>query len=95
MAMKELRRADWSVNLEDAFYEENPDELYKEAVDAVGRTASGCYVNLVTPAGFGHPEEQGFIEKLMARLADAGIPYKEIRFIDECGCGGFVTRVFR
>ncbi len=96
MAYQEIvvRAKDWSINLEDAYYAEHPDELLQAALEAVIGTSPGCYVNLVTPEELGHPEAS-FNGLLKQQLAAQNIPVKEIRYIDECGCGGHVTRVFR
>jgi putative CGCGG family rSAM target protein len=85
---------DWSMNLEDAYYDDHPEELLKDALEAVQTTASGHFVNLVTPEGVGHPE-QAFIPSLIARMQEDNIIVKDVRYIDECGCGGHVTRVSR
>jgi len=85
---------DWSMNLEDTYYEENPAELLQSAVEAVQTTAPGYYVNLVTPGSFGMPEES-LIPKLIHRFQEENIPVKDIHYISECGCGGHVTRVYR
>jgi hypothetical protein len=80
--------------LEDSYYEQNPDELLKEALEAVISTAHGYYVNLVTPGGIGNPE-LAFIPGLIGKLEEEDVPVKKVQYIDECGCGGYVTRVYR
>ncbi|HEX7056994.1 MAG TPA: CGCGG family rSAM-modified RiPP protein [Bacilli bacterium] len=85
---------DWSVNLEDEDYANEPERLLDEAVAAVAQTAPGYFVNLVTPGGCGDPRDW-LIAELEQRLKGQSIHFAEIRFIDECGCGGFVTRVYR
>jgi hypothetical protein len=89
-----MKTKDWSLNLEDIYYEQNPLELLQSAIDAVQNTAPGCYVNLVTPGSLGSPE-QGFMPDLLRRLQKENIMVKDIQYIDECGCGGYVTRVYR
>ena len=89
-----VRAKDWSINLEDAYNAEHPDVLLQAALEAVNDTSPGCYVNLVTPERLGHPEAS-FISRLKTELAAKDILVKEVRYIDECGCGGHVTRVFR
>lgn len=89
-----LKDKDWSLNLEDAYYAERPDELVRESVEAVAMTAPGRYINLVTPPEAGHPE-QGLIGRIETALKTSGTLYERIVYIDECGCGGFVTRVYR
>jgi len=89
-----FKEGDWSLNLEDPYYEEHTDEIVPESIDAVSRTKPGCYVNIVTPEKCGDPRES-LIPQLSSRLKDEGISVKEIRYIDQCGCGGYVTRVYR
>jgi putative CGCGG family rSAM target protein len=89
-----LKPKDWSLNLEDPHYEEHVDEIFTDSIAAIKQTAEGCYVNLVTPGKCGDPNEW-LIAQLADQLKREGVPVKEIRYIDECGCGGFVTRVFR
>lgn len=89
-----MKLNDWSLNLEDPYYEEHPEEILPESMKAIEQTSTGCYVNIVTPGLYGDPREQ-FIAQLQKQIASQQIAVKEVRFIDECGCGGFVTRVFR
>lgn len=88
------REIDWSINLEDEQFADNPEQLIADAVKAVSITAPGRYVNLVTHQAAGHPLE-GLIGKLEAALAEAGIADTKLVYINACGCGGFVTRVYR
>jgi putative CGCGG family rSAM target protein len=85
---------DWSLNLEDSYYEEHIDEILLESIKAVSQTMEGRYVNLVTPGMCGEPA-QWLIPSLKEQLNMEGIVIKEIRYIDECGCGGHVTRVYK
>lgn len=89
-----LKEKDWSLNLEDPYFETHIDELFAESVKAVIQTKTGCYVNLVTPGKHGDPRDW-YIDKLKERLEMESIDFAEICYIDECGCGGYVTRVFR
>lgn len=93
-AFAELKRKDWSVNLEDEYYVIHPEELMNEAIQAVKQTGAGCYVNLVTPGDLGHPENW-LIDSLVMGLEKEAVAFQSVQYIDECGCGGFVTRVFR
>ena len=72
----------------------NTMHIVAAAVHAVEETAPGYYVNLVTPGFLGHPET-AFIPSLMDKLREYRIRVREIRYVDECGCGGHVTRVYR
>ncbi|OUM99859.1 MAG: hypothetical protein BAA02_12840 [Paenibacillaceae bacterium ZCTH02-B3] len=89
-----LKEHDWSLNLEDEYFAEHPEDLVAAAVHAVEETAPGYYVNLVTPGSIGHPETD-FIPGLKDKLRECRIRVREIRYVDECGCGGHVTRVYR
>jgi len=46
-----MKDVDWSVNLEDPYYEEHPDEMLAECIDAIQRTKEGRYVNLTPGNG--------------------------------------------
>jgi len=89
-----IREKNWSLNLEDSYYEEHIDEIVPESVKAVVQTKPGCYVNIVTPEEYGDPRDS-LIPQLSSQLMKKEIPVKEIRYIDQCGCGGYVTRVYR
>lgn len=89
-----MKTGNWSLNLEDDYYGLNPDELVKESIEAVKGTASGFYVNIVTPSNAGDPNDW-IIERITKQLALEKTEYEAIQYIDECGCGGYVTRVFK
>ncbi|HJV46285.1 MAG TPA: CGCGG family rSAM-modified RiPP protein [Bacillota bacterium] len=88
--MNELVDHDWSIDLEHGEYEENQELVIQDALQAVERTSPGYYVNLVTPNGFGTPEE--YLDPLLHELYGEKI---KTRFIDQCGCGGYVLRVWK
>lgn len=77
----------WSANLEKPEHADDRELVVAEAIEAVEHTAAGNHVNLVTHGDQGHPEEYLF-EALGERFD--GI---EIEYIEQCGCGGYVTRV--
>jgi hypothetical protein len=89
----ELKEKNWSLNLEDPYYKDHMDEAMAESTEAVSKTITGCYVNIVTDESCGDPRE-GFIAQLESELSAKQIKYQEIRYIDQCGCGGHVIRVF-
>jgi putative CGCGG family rSAM target protein len=77
----------WSANLEGPEHAAARERVLAEAVEAVERTAAGYHVNLVTHADHGHPEDY-----LWAHLrAEFGADL-DLAFVDQCGCGGYVTR---
>jgi hypothetical protein len=89
-----MKDKDWSLNLEDPYYEERPDEMFEESMAAIRQTKMGFYVNLVTPGKNGDPRDW-LISRLKEQLDLEAADWKEIRYVDECGCGGHVTRVYR
>ncbi|WP_267640593.1 CGCGG family putative rSAM-modified RiPP protein [Haloarchaeobius amylolyticus] len=78
----------WSANLEAPQHAEDRELVVAQAVEAVTFTASGTFVNLVTHANHGHPSGYLF-EELDAVFGDDIIT----GYVDQCGCGGHVTRV--
>lgn len=79
----------WSVNLEKPEHEADRDRVVEEALDAVERTAAGTHVNLVTHGAHGHPRSYLYDALTSAETADIDWEY-----VDQCGCGGHVTRVW-
>ncbi|MFK9090695.1 CGCGG family rSAM-modified RiPP protein [Bacillus salipaludis] len=80
----------WSVSLEHEEYENELELVVKDAIEAVTNTSKGYYVNIVTPANFGNPDDY-LTEALVLYFGDN----IESKFIDQCGCGGFVLRVWK
>lgn len=78
----------WSVNLETPEYADDPELAIRHGIEAIEHTAPGNHVNLVTHAELGHPE--GF---LWATLEHWEGPI-DWEYIDQCGCGGHLTRVY-
>jgi putative CGCGG family rSAM target protein len=79
----------WSANLEQPAHAENRELVVEQAITAVEHTTAGNHVNLVTHGEHGHPERYLF-EPLRTEFGDEiGIEY-----VQQCGCGGHVTRVF-
>jgi putative CGCGG family rSAM target protein len=61
--------------------------VVEEAIEAVEHTTAGNHVNLVTHGDHGHPESYLY-DRLREAFDDATVEY-----VDQCGCGGHVTRV--
>lgn len=78
----------WSANLEHPRHAEDRELLVTEALDAVSKTAPGRYVNLVTHTDHGHPSEY------LYSALESEFDEIEFEYVDKCGCGGHVTRVF-
>lgn len=84
-----LHDTSWSANLELPQHGEDRALLIRQAVDAIEHTESGYHVNLVTHGYHGHPSTYLY-SALDAADFDADIDYE---YVEQCGCGGHVTRV--
>lgn len=82
-----VHEGSWSANLELERHADR-ERVLADAVSAVEHTAPGVHVNLVTHADHGHPETY-----LYDALAEAFGDDISWAFVDQCGCGGYVTRV--
>lgn len=80
----------WSISLEHDEYEQNLELVVKDAIKAVEQTAKGYYVNIVTPANFGNPTEY-LLDPLTLHFCNK----IDTQYIDQCGCGGYVFRVWK
>ncbi|WP_336037967.1 CGCGG family rSAM-modified RiPP protein [Halobacterium yunchengense] len=78
----------WSANLEKPQHADDRDLVVAQAVDAVEHTAPGHHVNLVTHGDHGHPERYLY-EELESAVGDDA----DWEYVEQCGCGGHVTRV--
>ena len=81
----EVHENSWSANLELEQHANDRDRVVSDARRAIERTAGGYHVNLVTHGECGHPESY-----LFEALEERGVEYE---FVQQCGCGGYVTRV--
>ncbi|WP_435067167.1 CGCGG family putative rSAM-modified RiPP protein [Haloplanus sp. C73] len=77
----------WSASLEGPEHAASRDRLVEEAIEAVERTAPGRHVNLVTHGDHGHPETYLY-SVLREQFEDVTVEY-----VEQCECGGYVTRV--
>ncbi|MCF6093053.1 CGCGG family rSAM-modified RiPP protein [Microaerobacter geothermalis] len=82
----------WSVPLESSEYDDNIGLVIHDSIKAIEATAikREVYVNLVTPACHGEPGQY-----LIPALEEYFHDSIEYRFISQCGCGGYVLRVWR
>ena len=82
--------ASWSANLETDEYAGDEARVVADAIVAVESTRPGFHVNLVTHGANGHPET--YLYEALDRAFGDAVDYE---FVDQCGCGGYVTRVRR
>lgn len=80
----------WSINLETDEYLENRDLILADAKKAILDTQPGYYVNLAVAEVHGDPDAY-----LVPFLEDTFKDQIHIRFVDQCGCGGYVYKVSR
>jgi putative CGCGG family rSAM target protein len=81
---------DWTKDLEHDEYENDIDLILKDALEAIEITQPGYFVNLVTSANFGNPVE--YLQPLIENMFKDTVILK---YIDQCGCGGHVLRVWK
>lgn len=81
--------SDWSIDLEHDEYETNKDLIINDAIEAIYKTAPGHFVNLFTANSHGHPND--YLTPILKKQFKGKI---ETKFIDQCGCGGYVLRVW-
>jgi len=77
----------WSVNLETPRHAESRDLVTEQAARAVEYATAGNHVNLVTHADCGYPETY-----LFDALDDGFGEGVSWEYVEQCGCGGHVTR---
>lgn len=78
----------WSANLEHPAHADDRSLIVAQAIDAVEHTAPGNHVNLVSHGDHGHPEQY-----LYEALREAVGDHVDVEYVEQCGCGGHVTRV--
>lgn len=83
-----MRARNWSINLETEEYVEDRDKIIADASEAVEQTVDGCFVNLAVAPDHGDPDAY-LVPELHARFGTR----ISVRFVDQCGCGGYVYRV--
>jgi putative CGCGG family rSAM target protein len=82
-----MKNFSWSLDLEDEEYVTDKNRLLQDAKSAVEITAPGKHVNLVTPASHGEPVQ--LIQQLKKEYGNK----IKAEYVDQCGCGGYVTKV--
>jgi putative CGCGG family rSAM target protein len=84
-----VHETSWSANLEHPHHADDRDLVVAQALDAVEHTARCTHVNVVTHADHGHPSTYLY-DALAAAFDESAIDWE---YVDQCGCGGHVTRV--
>jgi putative CGCGG family rSAM target protein len=84
-----VHQTSWSANLEHPRHAEDRELVVAQALDAIEYTASGTHVNVVTHADHGHPSTYLF-DALISAFGEEAIEWE---YVEQCGCGGHVTRV--
>lgn len=87
MTSKKIEK-DWSCGMETEEYENDIELLIKDSIVAVEDTGEKHFVNLVTPSVHGNPD-LFLVPILKEKFGDA----IETKFVDQCGCGGYVLKV--
>ncbi|APW99824.1 hypothetical protein CHINAEXTREME_19520 [Halobiforma lacisalsi AJ5] len=95
---RRVHECSWSANLEKPVHADDRDLVVEQAKDAVEATADGYHVNLVTHGDHGHPESYLWPEleaafPVVDGDVDGAEPRIRLEYVDQCGCGGHVTRV--
>ncbi len=83
----EVREKTWSKSLEAPEHADDRELIFEESFEAVRKTSSGYFVNLVTHGDQGEPSDY-LHERLRNEFDNICVEY-----VDRCGCGGYVTRV--
>ena len=78
----------WSANLEQPQHAADPELVVEQAIEAIEHTTAGNHVNLVTHGENGHPE--GYLFDALEEAFGDAVDYE---YVEQCGCGGHVTRV--
>ncbi len=89
-----MHKGDWSLNLEEEYGPGEEAEMLESSLEAVTQTRQEHYVNIITPGDMGSPAEW-FISRLEGLLAEKELPVEKVLYVGECGCGGYITRVYR
>lgn len=89
-----MHKGDWSLNLEEEYGPGEEAEMLHSSIEAVTQTRPEHYVNIITPGEMGHPVEW-FITRLERALAERELSVERVVYVGECGCGGYITRVYR
>ncbi|MFB6300309.1 MAG: CGCGG family rSAM-modified RiPP protein [Halobacteriales archaeon] len=79
----------WSPDLETPAHADDQERIIEQSLDAIEHTTAGNHVNLVTHGDQGHPRE--YLYPVFEETFDDEVDWE---FVEQCGCGGHVTRVY-
>ena len=85
----EMHDNSWSANLERPEHAGDRERIVRDGIEAVEHTVPGNYVNLVTHGEAGHPAE--YLYSALKEEFGDGVQWE---YVEQCGCGGHVTRVY-
>ena len=83
-----VRDNSWSANLETPIHRDDESLVIEHAIEAIEHTTAGNHVNLVTHGEHGDPADCLYAA-LDERFGDT-VTYE---YVQQCGCGGHVTKV--
>ncbi len=83
-----MRTRNWSVNLETEEYVADKSLIVSDACAAIQETAEGCYVNIAVAPDHGHPDL--YLTPVLRERFGTTV---DVRYVDQCGCGGHVYRI--
>lgn len=78
----------WSANLEQPIHGDDITLVTEQAIEAIEHTLPGNHVNLVTHSEHGNPE--AYLYSALDEAFDDVVSYE---YVQQCGCGGHVTKV--
>jgi putative CGCGG family rSAM target protein len=85
-----MHETSWSANLEKPAHAANPAHVIEGAIEAIEHTEPGNHVNLVSHGDHGHPGD--YLYPALEEVTwDRDL---EFEYVEQCGCGGHVTRVY-
>lgn len=83
-----MRARNWSVNLETEEYAADRTRIVSDACEAIADTVEGYYVNIAVAPDHGHPD--AYLVPILRERFESAV---DIRYVDQCGCGGYVYRI--
>jgi putative CGCGG family rSAM target protein len=78
----------WSANLEAPVHADDEQLVIAQSIEAIKHTRAGNHVNLVTHGEQGHPAT--YLHAVLDERFGDAITFEHVQ---QCGCGGHVTKV--